>query len=329
MKFEVSVIIPTYNRADLIIASLESVFTQTHPAAEVIVVDDGSKDETETVVRRRFPAVRYVQIKNSGDCGARNAGVAVARAPWLAFLDSDDLWRPEKLALHARLCASQPDIHFSFSNFATIVDDQWSAVSKLDGAPPDFFGVNAQQVAVGLLRCNESLYSRLFKFQPIFPSTMVISQDYFHQAGGWNAPLGRIPSADLEFILRCVKDPPTGVVTAPVAGIRKHASNFSRSALRTTMGEIQILRYVLQNHPPAQMCREIIEREIIRRSAAAAELAFEQQDIQTVRMLLKAVPSGLRPRRLRAKAAIVGLPIPAAKYACRAAVSLARHARHL
>src|SRR5579871_5754982 len=99
---DVSVIIPCYNRGPLIADTLRSVLGQTHIPAEVIVVDDGSTDNTAEVVAG-FPTVRYERIANSGVCRARNVGVGLARFSWLAFCDSDDLWEPDRLETQFRL----------------------------------------------------------------------------------------------------------------------------------------------------------------------------------------------------------------------------------
>lgn len=100
MSPTISVIIPTYNRAALIVKAIESVRQQTYGTMEIIVCDDGSTDETEQVVCSRFPDVRYLKLEHSGlPSVARNEGIKVARGELIAFLDSDDRWMPEKTAL--------------------------------------------------------------------------------------------------------------------------------------------------------------------------------------------------------------------------------------
>lgn len=94
---KISVVIPAYNSARTIGKTLESVQQQTVPAAEIIVVDDGSQDETAAVVRSGFPQVRLVSQPNAGPAAARNHGVRLASGNWIAFLDADDTWLPEKL----------------------------------------------------------------------------------------------------------------------------------------------------------------------------------------------------------------------------------------
>ncbi|HEX3001824.1 MAG TPA: glycosyltransferase [Methanoregula sp.] len=96
----VSVIIPTYNQADLLRDALQSVLSQTFPGWEAIVIDNFSPDRTrETVLSLPDPRIRYVQFSNNGIIAAsRNHGIFLARGKYVAFLDSDDRWYPEKLS---------------------------------------------------------------------------------------------------------------------------------------------------------------------------------------------------------------------------------------
>src|SRR5581483_12146947 len=93
---EVSVIIPTYNRRDFVREAIASVLAQAYQDFEVIIVDDGSQDDTHAVIQE-FPGVRYIYQENRGVSAARNRGVTVSQGEFLAFLDSDDIWRPRKL----------------------------------------------------------------------------------------------------------------------------------------------------------------------------------------------------------------------------------------
>jgi glycosyltransferase involved in cell wall biosynthesis len=93
----VSVVIPTYNRAQHIARAIDSVLAQTGVDCEIIVVDDGSRDTTGGVIRTYGDRVRYVRQDNAGPSAARNRGWRMARHDWIAFLDSDDLWKPGKL----------------------------------------------------------------------------------------------------------------------------------------------------------------------------------------------------------------------------------------
>ncbi len=104
----ISVIIPTHNRAHSISRAIESVLQQSLPAAEIIIVDDGSSDNTAALIHGHFSDCRYLHQKNQGVSSARNRGIRAASGEWLAFLDSDDEWMPEKLAAQATALKHNP-----------------------------------------------------------------------------------------------------------------------------------------------------------------------------------------------------------------------------
>ena len=105
----ISVIIPTHNRCELLRRALLSVFAQTLLPTEVVVIDEGSTDNTATMIRTEFPAVSYYYQENSGVSSARNLGIQHTTGDWLAFLDSDDEWLPEKLMQQSAALIVNPD----------------------------------------------------------------------------------------------------------------------------------------------------------------------------------------------------------------------------
>jgi hypothetical protein len=97
----VSAVIPAYNAAGFIERAIQSVLAQTRPVIEVLVVDDGSRDDTAAIAERCGAPVRVIRQANAGPSAARNHGARVAQGEWVAFLDADDAWRPEKLQQQA------------------------------------------------------------------------------------------------------------------------------------------------------------------------------------------------------------------------------------
>jgi len=106
---KLSVIIPTYNRAMFLKAAVDSVLCQTRTADEVIVVDDGSTDATPELLGDYGEKISVITTPNKGPGAARNRGIEAARGDWLAFLDSDDVWKPKKLEKQVRFIEKQPE----------------------------------------------------------------------------------------------------------------------------------------------------------------------------------------------------------------------------
>ena len=113
----VSVVIPTYNRAVLLREAVESVLKQTYSPIEIVVIDDGSTDDTAAVMHTYGNRIRYSRRPNAGVNAARNVGIKQAKGQYLALLDSDDLWEPYKIELQVALLKKFSDVAFTFSNF--------------------------------------------------------------------------------------------------------------------------------------------------------------------------------------------------------------------
>jgi len=111
-----SVVIPNYNNGATLARALQSVLDQSFAAHEIIVIDDGSTDDSAAVAAAFGTRVRYIRQANAGVSAARNHGARAASGNWLAFLDADDIYLPERLAAHARWIAREPDIDFLFAD---------------------------------------------------------------------------------------------------------------------------------------------------------------------------------------------------------------------
>jgi glycosyltransferase involved in cell wall biosynthesis len=113
----ISVVIPAYNVENVISRTIESVLAQTHPANEIIVVDDGSTDNTVEAVRRFGDKVILIEQKNAGASSARNTGIKAAKSQWIALLDADDEWLEKKLELQIDLLKQNPDLNWITGNY--------------------------------------------------------------------------------------------------------------------------------------------------------------------------------------------------------------------
>jgi glycosyltransferase involved in cell wall biosynthesis len=221
----ISVVIPTYNRAALIGEAIASVVDQQYPHLEIIVVDDGSTDETEQVVRAislgnegsraPTPALHYIKQANGGPSRARNHGIAVATGELIAFLDSDDLYLPGKLAAQAHVFRDLPQTRLAFSWF-DIADDEGR--TRL-GRRTALRGEVAREL---LARCMQG---------PIATPTVMARRSALVEAGGFDETM-RL-SEDIDLWCRVARLGPIELVPEVFVRVRRHSGNLSRGPDRT------------------------------------------------------------------------------------------------
>ncbi|HLD44912.1 MAG TPA: glycosyltransferase, partial [bacterium] len=174
----VSVIIPTYNRQGTVLRAVDSVLRQSHRAFELLVVDDGSTDNTrEWLALYNDPRLRYHCIPHAGVATARNAGAKEASGEWLCFLDSDDLWHKNKLAEQSRFHTAYP--HFLLSQ----TDDVWirnsERVNKMKKHSVRAGNLFRQSLRLCLICCSSVMIQKeLFMATGGFDETLPTCEDY-------------------------------------------------------------------------------------------------------------------------------------------------------
>ena len=241
-----SVIIPAYNAAATLPRTLESVLAQTWPAHEIVVVDDGSTDATADVVRGVQASdaegrLRYLRQENAGPSAARNRGVAEARGDWVAFLDADDWYYPERLELHARFIVDEPALDFVVGNF----DYRDSTGALLHSS------MSTSALGRELLACHGeqgraiiegAALGRYVVKQFSDTRTLTLPRATFIALGGFATEL-RI-SEDLVFLLRlCARSRRAGVSCRPSAVYSVHDAGLIRSdRLRAQTESVRALR---------------------------------------------------------------------------------------
>lgn len=127
----VSVIMPTFNSARFIGPAVETVLAQTYPHIELIVVNDGSTDETEAVLAPYSHRIRLIQQTNQGASAARNTGIQAAQGTYITFLDADDLLKPDKIALQVAVLEARPDVGLVYSGWHYVREDDLQVVGEM------------------------------------------------------------------------------------------------------------------------------------------------------------------------------------------------------
>lgn len=206
----ISIILPTYNRANLISETIRSVLNQTYANWELIVIDDGSTDETRSLVMSfKDQRIQHHFIEHTASIAmVRNEGLRKAKSEFIAFLDSDDLWKPHKLERQLSLLQSYPDTAFAFAN-----GDQFGEGATPTPVLEDFF---AGQIFLPFL-----LESRFIFYVP----SLLFRKEVLHKIPLLDENLQS--TADILFFLRLASEFKGIFTNESLVQIRKHTTNHS------------------------------------------------------------------------------------------------------
>ena len=212
---EVSAIIPTYNRRELVQRAIDSVLAQTRRIDEIIVIDDGSTDGTGDALRARYgERIRYHWQANAGVSAARNAGMAIARGRYFALLDSDDAWRAEKTARQVAWLDAHPDFGMVLCDVVRVDADRkpYDVFHRREVLPEDGW-----------------VLQRLLLNPSLVPASTMMRREVFATCGGFDPSLRT--AEDLDFHLRVARRWQIGVIEAElVEAMRGHQDGLSGEA---------------------------------------------------------------------------------------------------
>lgn len=221
---KVSVILPTYNRPVLLARAIESVLAQTFSDWELLVVDNGSTDSTEEMIRKfqeRDKRIRYLMEKKKGAGAARNRGLKESQGKWFAFLDDDDEWLPEKLTQQAAFVESHPEMGLLYAQ-AYVKDRNGKTVGMKPSTKP----------ALNFLE--------LIRGNTIPLLTVLVRRRCLEKVGGFVESFQGV-AEDYNLWLRVAKEFPIGYLPQPLAVYHLHDGNMSKHPLRRYQGYQAIL----------------------------------------------------------------------------------------
>jgi glycosyltransferase involved in cell wall biosynthesis len=221
----VSVVIPTYNSGRFVTCAIDSVLAQTTPPSQIVVVDDGSRDDTGERLAAYHGRVHYVRQANQGVSAARNRGVREATGEFVAFLDADDVWHPRKLELQMEAFARDPELGLV-------------AADSFDWPARAFPEVNAP----GPLPVEVVPWGRLVVRNYLGASSVVVRRALLERAGPFDAALQGPEDRDLW--LRVAELAPVAVLRLPLMGYRMVPGSVSKQAARCEAGMRRILEKV-------------------------------------------------------------------------------------
>lgn len=218
----ITVIIPTYNSAQYLNAAVESVLQQTFKDLEILIIDDGSKDNTSELVKSFGDKVRYIYQENAGVSIARNNGIKESKGKYVAFLDADDTWLPTKLEKQVNALKDNPDYKFCFS---------------------DFVGVNQNLQPIEMKRArllNSAIKDLLLRGNVVGSiCTVLCERELFDKVGGFDPKLSQCADWDMWIRLATLTD--FLFVDEQLVTYRQHDSNMSRNAILLEQDSLCVL----------------------------------------------------------------------------------------
>jgi len=308
----VSVVIPTYNRGALIGETLETVFAQTYPRLEVIVIDDGSTDNTEKAVEPFLDRLTYIRQKNQGLAGARNTGLGRATGEYVAWQDSDDLWNPEKTALQLAFMRRHPDTVCIASDFSAFSADgffershvrtYYGSINKnprgLDGMFSDQEVLTTRElphVGEGLPETvrvySGDLYDTLVQGNCLHPPTVMFRRDAAARAGQLNGAFRK--DVDWEYLLRLSRVGRCAFVDLPLMRYRYSDDQMSGDAQLVDIALSRLLvMEELKARDPALLGRPFFRRRVGYSHLAAARALAESARLRAVGHLFRSLGWG-------------------------------------
>ena len=249
----VSTIIPTYNCAAHLAAAVESVLAQSYRSFEIIVVDDGSTDQTQLVLNPYRDRIQYVYQENKGEPAARNSGLQVAKGDYIAFLDADDLWLPEKLELQMKYFDDHADCGLVYTDMK-IFDERGIAHESV-------------KTWLGMSPPSGDVFLHLFQETLFCPGAAVFRRECAEKVGPFDETF--IVGCDYEMWLRMARHFRFGYVDRPLLMYRQHAAQATRSIGRTLIEgipwELRVLKKIVRLYP--EITEELGEAAVRKRFA--------------------------------------------------------------
>ena len=238
----ISVIIPTHNRSSLLVKAVESARGQTYRAFEIIIVDDASEDDTkETVKGLLNDQVKYIRLETShGGSGARNVGIEATRGKYVAFLDDDDFWLPEKLERQVEVLERSPHVGVIYTGCLLLEDGITHEMR------PKYRG---------------NIYKHLLTWNCVgTTSTVLVRRECFQSVGGFDEQL---PSCqDWDMFLRLSREFEFDFVALPLVVWRMHDARISKDIGAVLGGRELLMRKILNEDRPGRKVQGYLHSSI-------------------------------------------------------------------
>lgn len=238
----VSIVIPAYNSADFIRETLDSCLAQTYKHIELIVIDDGSSDETVEIMQSYGDKVHLIQQRNSGPAIARNTGIANAAGEYIQFCDSDDVLDPQKIERSMAIMLDKPDVALVYSQMQA-VDEEGQILSSMSPVPDESF-LTVNNLFCTILQANGS---------PIQTSTILVRKSALETVGKYRADPDHICAEDWDLLLRLAGKFQFAGISETLVKYRLRRGALSTKTLSMAEGRLKTIQYA-RHYASRQNC---------------------------------------------------------------------------
>jgi len=260
---KVSIVIPTYNSGQYISDTLESVFKQTYKNIEIILVDDGSTDNTKEVIQPYLKNIVYISQKNSGGpAKPRNVGIEHSTSNFVSFLDADDIFEPDKIEKSIELFKLKPSLGMVFNNFEKIDVESKKNRGKHIDENSSIWHLDIEQISKNMHRIKgESAFEELLKINFIGTSGVVVRKDVFKTVGDFDEAVTLGGLEDRDMWIKIAKSYDIGYVDKVMHTYYIRDGSVSRRPVESSLAKIMVIkRYTNENLP--NKTKKILKKNI-------------------------------------------------------------------
>ena len=290
---DISVVIPCYNRRHSIGAAVESALCQSLPPSEIIVVDDGSEDDSAAVAASFGSTVRVIRTANHGASAARNRGIAESSGDWIAFLDSDDVWHPEKLSIQRGALLAFPQAALVFCDTAVKRAGRVELSSRF--ALGGVYGAEVDQTGAFRLH-DRSLFMQMLESSRCVTSAVLVKRDLVELT----FPEHLRVSEDWALWLKLVLSYPFVSVDRVLVTMHLSEDNLTRGISRIMRCDVLVLKELSENAMLSEAERVELKRVLAERAIAAVYHSLVNAEPVEARATMSMIPAdaAFGPRRV-------------------------------
>ena len=256
---KISIIIPTYNYAQYICEAIESVLNQTYKDFKIIVIDDGSTDNTKEVIKPYLNKMKYIYQQNSGPSAARNRGIQEAKGEYIAFLDADDIWLPQKLELQIKFMEKEKEVGLIFSDM--ILFNEKGIIKNSFLKEKLFFNkLSIKPLSSTEKVIYDNVFNALLQENFIPTNTVIVKKECFNKVGFFDKTLFSVEDRDMWLRIGLFYD--IGFINFPLVLTRFHETNISANQELALKSRLKVMKKFLNYSNLPIKSKKIIKQTI-------------------------------------------------------------------